>query len=687
MPSSELITKQHLARKALIYIRQSTPHQVLTNQESLRLQYALKERACELGWSELDIEVIDTDLGMTGAAAGHRQGFKELTARVTLAEVGIILSSEVTRLSRNCSDWYPLLDLCGYKGCLIADCEGVYDPATANGRLLLGLKGTLSEMELHTLRTRMRSGLLHKAERGELALKLPTGLVRDELGRVQKDPNLEVQSRIELVFDTFLARRSVGKVLEVLNDQGLRLPRRDHFGDIIWKEPKASAISAILKNPAYAGAFVYGRNRYARELGSEGVSVSVKRLPREEWKVCVNDKYPAYLSWERFERIQAMLKDNHASYERYQTRGIPRPGKALLHGIVYCAECGHKMVVQYKGGTRYLCIYLKQQHRLPVCQNLPADPIDAWAVGAFFEALSPVELDVYARALATQQKADEQAQQAREQQLERLRYQARLAERQFNHVDPENRLVAAELERRWEAALRELRQAEQNCAQRRSDLLPLSLSPELKEAFAAIGQRLPEIWHTRVLSQPQKKALLRCLLDKVVLKRVGRDEVEARIVWRGGETTTSRLPVPVGSLADLANGKELEAQVLDLFHEGKSDLEIAEVLTAAGFRSPMLMHLSPATVQAIRLKHGLKHYQSRPRNVAEKLTIPQVAKALDVPTYWVYDRIRSGRIQLAKDTVTGRYLFPNEPWILTMLRQLRDGERQVAYCGEEHQHD
>src|SRR5918998_1619783 len=261
MPTFDLITPQHLLRKAIIYIRQSTPHQVLSNQESLRLQYALQQRALDLGWRLDQIEIIDTDLGLTAASAEHRAGFKDLLARVTLGEVGLILSYEVTRLSRNCSDWYPLLDLCGYKRCLIADRDGIYDPASPNGRLLLGLKGQLSEMELHTMRARMTAGLLNKAERGELALQLPVGLVRDPRGLVVKEPNQEVQARLELVFTTFLRLRTGSKVLRFLNEHGMELPRRDRFGDLVWKRPTIAMILATLKNPAYAGAFVYGRTR------------------------------------------------------------------------------------------------------------------------------------------------------------------------------------------------------------------------------------------------------------------------------------------------------------------------------------------------------------------------------------------------------------------------------------------
>src|SRR5437660_2609713 len=255
MSRSELVSQMHLQCKALIYIRQSTPHQVLSNQESLRLQYALQQRAIDLGWRPEDIEIIDADLGMTGASAAHRVGFQEVVTKVTLGQVGMILSVDVTRLSRNCSDWYPLLDVCGYRGCLIADRDGIYDPGSPNGRLLLGLKGQLSELELHTIKARLTAGLLNKAERGALALPLPVGLVRDPLGRVVKDPDREVQDRLALIFATFLEVRSANRVLQYLNRNDLLLPRRDRFGDVAWKKPTVAAILETLKNPAYAGAF------------------------------------------------------------------------------------------------------------------------------------------------------------------------------------------------------------------------------------------------------------------------------------------------------------------------------------------------------------------------------------------------------------------------------------------------
>ncbi|GHO64148.1 hypothetical protein KSC_032000 [Ktedonobacter sp. SOSP1-52] len=679
--TSELVTPLHLQKKALIYIRQSTLHQVLTNQESLRLQYGLQQRARSLGWPPEEIEIIDADLGITGASAHQRTGFQELVTKVTLGQVGIILSTEVTRLSRNCSDWYPLLDVCGYRGCLIADHDGIYDPATTNGRLLLGLKGQLSELELHTIRARMTAGLLNKAQRGDLALPLPIGLVRDAAGHVQKDPNCEIQDRIDLIFASFVRLRSASRVLHFLNEHALQLPRRDRFGDVAWKRPTGAAILEILKNPAYAGAFVYGRTRTLRTDRTARRAKTI-RLPLSEWRICVKGVYPAYISWDLFERIQAMLLDNYAEYDRNKTRGVPRDGAALLHGIVYCGECGHKMVVQYKGGTRYLCNFLRQKYGVPVCQDIAADPVDMQVVEAFFQALSPVELDVYARAVAAQQEATAQILHAHQQHLERLRYQATLAERQFLHVDPENRLVAAELERRWEMALTELKRAEEAGTPSPTPVNALSsLSQEQKELFQAIGQHLPRLWRQGDVAQRQKKALLRCLIDKVVIHRPLPETVHARIVWRGGETTTLNIPVAVGSLTDLVGAQEMERLSLEWSAQGQTDEEIAQKLTTQGFRSPMQPFVLPSTVQGMRLKHRQFQVrsQSHPRHIEGALTISQLAERLDIAPHWIYDRIHNGTIQISRDATTHLYLFPDKPSTLEEFAQLTKGTLKTLH--------
>ena len=681
------MSPQHLQRKALIYIRQSTPHQVLSNQESLRLQYALHQHALDLGWRQEDIEIIDADLGMTGASASHRVGFQDLVTRVTLGQGGIILSVDVTRLSRNCSDWYPLLDVCGYRRCLIAARDGIYDPGSAHGRLLLGLKGQLSELELHTIRARMTAGLLNKAQRGELALVLPVGLIRDVIDKGHKDPHREVQDRLGLIFTTFLRVRSANKVLQFLNDHQLCLPRRNRFGDVVWKKPTVAAILQILKNPAYAGAFVYGKTRSIRKDPTSARTQEL-RLPMEQWKIRVNDVYPAYISWETFEQIQQMLLDNYAAYDRNKSRGVPRDGAALLQGIVYCGECGHKMGLEYKHGTRYLCNALRQQYRVAVCQYIPADPVDAQVVETFFQAFSPIELDVYAAAVASQQATAHQITHAHQQHLERLRYEAALAQRQFTRVDPDNPLVAAELEKRWETSLVELKRAEETLASLDSSSHPLpSLSGELQMAFQAIEPHLPTLWQQGRISQRHKKALLRALIDKVVIQQLARDRVQARIVWKGGETTTLSIPVTVGALKDLAGGETMERIILERSAAGVLDETIAQELTEQGYRSPMRQVVLPSTVKTLRLKHGLfqKRSQSHPRRIEGSLTLPQIATALDIDPHWIYDRIENGTIQVDKDPKTRLFLFPDSPTTLEQFRQRHSGNLQHLRFSRGHQ--
>lgn len=672
---SELVQSNHLSRKAVVYVRQSTPHQVVNNQESLRLQYALHQRARELGWHEADIDIIDADLGLSGASASLRQGFKDLVARVTLGEVGIILSIEVTRLARNCSDWYPLLDVCGHRACLIGDRDGIYDPGTPNGRLLLGLKGTISELELHTIRGRLTAGLLAKAERGELALQLPTGFIRDASGVVTKDPNREVQERIALLFDCFLSVRTAVKVTRVLAARGLTLPRRDRHGDVCWKRPSIPAVTDILKNPAYAGAFVYGRTRQKPSSRPGGQPIKTPRPPMD-WRFVVKDKYPAYIDWATFEKIQAMLRDNRAEYLRNKSRGIPRDGAALLHGITWCGECGHKMVVRYKGGSQYVCNHLRQQHDVPVCQCLRAAPIDAQVAAAFLEAVAPAEIDALSRARKAQLQADEALRHAEERQIQRLRYQATLAERQFNRVDPDNRLVAGELERRWEEALIELRRAEETLA-RRTNSAPapsVGIDPRLRAKVVTLGQRLPALWADSTTRREHRKALLRCLIDKVVLRRSARDRAEVRIVWRGGATTELTVMMPVNVLTALPRHVEMEKRICELANTGLYDDEIARILTSEGHRSPWRgTEVLASTVRGIRLRHRIKTARQRTRwpPVPGCLTVAQLAERLRIPQKWIHTQLRRGAIR-AMHEPSGRYLFPDTEPAMQAVQKLRD---------------
>lgn len=688
MNTSDLVQPRHLSRRAKIYIRQSSPNQVITNLESQRMQYALRDRAIALGWDDSEIDIIDCDLGRSGATIDGREGFKQLVADIALGEVGILLSFDATRLARNCSNWYQLLDLCGCTDCLIGDRDGIYDPASINGRLLLGLKGQISELELHTIRARLTAGIFSKAQRGELELVLPTGLVRLDAGVVVKHPSLEVQQRIELVFTTLLERKSVSQSVRWLIENNLLLPRRASGGQIQWKRATASSVSKIVRNPAYAGAAVYGRTRWKKSESNgkmQGTS-----LPQDQWRCCVRDKFPAYISWDVFERIQAMLRDNYSEYSRNKTRGVPRDGKALLHGVLYCGECGHKLCVQYKGGTQYICNHRKLQTGGPTCQRIPADAIDDQVVGWFFDVLGQASIDVASEVLAATDRDYETILTARRQQVQRLRYEATLAERQFMNSDPDNRLVTGELERRWEVALRELKIAESALQQDQSNAPTYAVPADLIESLKDVGRQLPELWNTpELLASAQKKSLLRSLIDKVVIHRVAHDQVQTRVVWRGGATTSQIVRVTVGKFAWLTGSQEMASIIEHMAREGHSDSAIAKHLTEIGHRSPRSNVVLESTVRGVRLSKNIlrRATQSHPRHKPGFLTIPALAKKLGVSRIWIHDRIKLGTINPSKDPELKCYLFPDSEQTLEEFRAIISTFDQKMARRQGHQHD
>lgn len=676
MTNSELITATHRNRRAVIYIRQSSPQQVISHQESLRLQYDLRQRAVACGWPESAIDLIDTDLGQTARTTRGRVGFAELVSRVTLGEVGIIFSYDVTRLARNCTDWYQLLDLCGFRDCLVGDQDGIYDPGTPNGRLLLGLKGLISELELHTIKARLHAGLINKARRGELVLSLPVGLVRDLAGRVVKHPDAEVRERIEFTFATFLRVKSLHGVVREMTAAGLLLPRRERGGNdgaVVWRRPTAAALSTLLHNPAYAGTFVYGRSRFQPRV--PGGPSRKHPLPPDQWQFVVPDKYPAYIDRDTHAQIQAILRDNYQEYGRRRSRGIARAGAALLQGLVCCGQCGNKMTVQYQAAARYLCNHHKMQSGGKECQRVPITPVDAWVVQRFWEALSAAELDRYDEAVAALEQQRRQLRRARDQQLTRLRYEASLAEKQYRLVDPENRLVAAELERRWEEALLNLRQAEQEAQAAEPTLEPLT--DELRRQLAEAQLTLRQQWGDGSLSNARKKELLRALIDKVVLKRPAPDTCECRIIWKGEDWTTAKLPLAVVTYTDLADGAALIAEVLRRARAGQPDEQIAAELTAAGYHAPLKGHLSAGSVRRIREKHGV--YTRRAAFQRDGLpgwiALGEAMKRLGEHTGWAYYLIRKQRLLIERDPEVGLYLIPDTKKMLKELKDVLRGKR------------
>ena len=460
LPQSK-ITPAHLRRQALIYIRQSSTQQVRSHQESKERQYALVQRAAALGWTPETIATIDEDQGRSGTSAVHRPGFKKLVAEISAGQIGIVMALEASRLARSSADWHRLVEICSVTRTLLADDGAVYDPRDPNDRLLLGVKGTLSEAELFTLRCRLHEGRWNKARRGALIRSLPVGYVLRADGTICKDPDRQVQARLAYVFRLFTRLQVARKVLVQLRTEGLKLPAQvwggPQHGRVVWKAPTLSALVRILHNPTYAGVYVYGQFAYDAFARSATTGKAKTHLrPLEEWPVCLQAAFPAYISWDQFVEHQRILR---ANWYRADRRGAPRKGAALLQGVVFCGRCGHKMSIQHyatreKRAPAYTCYHAYHAEGGASCQCMSAHGVDAAVTALFLQAVSPAKVDIALRAL---QELEHERAAAREQwalQLQQADYEVQLAQRRYETVDPANRLVAGELEAHWEAALK-----------------------------------------------------------------------------------------------------------------------------------------------------------------------------------------------------------------------------------------
>jgi DNA invertase Pin-like site-specific DNA recombinase len=691
MNGSVKIQATHRERLAVVYVRQSDPKQILKNRESGLNQRALKERLLELGWKPNRILLLDKDQGHSAKDTAGRDGFQKLAADVGLGKIGIVMGYEVSRLSRNNADWYRLLELCALFDTLIADVDGIYNPRDFNDRLLLGLKGTLSEAELHSLRLRLDAGRLSKARRGELVHHLPTGLVRDPDGTVHFDPDAAVQERIRLVLAKFAELGSMQKALRYLVKNALLLPRRQtsglYAGEVLWKEPSINAVTSILKNPAYAGAFAYGRRiaEPARQIPGRPATGRI-RQPQQRWLALVPDVYPAYISWAEYERNQAAIAENQQRMaERLTRKQALRAGAALLTGLVRCGLCGHAMQVAYKEGRfQYLCHRAQARYAKPNCQYLSGRPIDEAVLAEFFRVLRPAEIDALEQVSTRQVEHHQELLRHLEQELTRLEYAARRAERQYNCVDPENRLIAATLEKRWEGALADCEQARVRLAEARAQApQPVPIPPELREAFADVGRRLPDVWPQ--LSPEGKKRLLRTLVEGVNLAREDNGIVRVRIVWRGGLVSERAVRLPVSTRRRSAIEAQIAARIEQLAVEGLRDSAIAESLNRESYYPCRGVAFTRQIVLKLRSRYGIRLGLSRLHRgaLSKGYTITAMARLLGVDPAWIYRRIHEGRLRLARDTQLGCYLFPHTREAIRQMKRLRSGKvDQVSFLQE-----
>jgi DNA invertase Pin-like site-specific DNA recombinase len=618
MSGTRKISAQHLKRKAYLYIRQSTLFQTEQNRESTERQYRFREQAVSLGWHPEQVVVIDDDLGQSAADAGGRPGFQRLVADVSLGLVGIVLSLEVSRLARNCSDWHRLLELCALGNTLILDEDGLYDPNLFNDRLVLGLRGTMSEAELHFLRGRLEGGKLNKARRGELRTPLPAGLLYDSASRIVLDPDREVQAAIRCIFHTFQLTGSAWMSVCRMSQSGVRLPVRlrtgKHAGQIRWVPPTLSRVLRVLKNPRYAGVYFYGRTRQQKGVPSG-------TLPREQWKVFIPNAHPGYISLEEFEANRQTLQHNSVTGRAQGSLTPAREGPALLQGLLVCGRCGRRMSLryQYRRGRvnpMYYCQRQATEYGGALCQHLPGGCVDQAVSRLVVEALTDEAIEV---ALAVYEELGRQHEEfatIHRNRIERARHEADVAERQFLLVNPENRLVADNLEKRWNDALRVVAEAEEAFAQW-SRQHPAPLDPEAGQRVRDLVGDFPAVWEHPRTTARQRKQMLRLLIQDVTLLR--QEQIAISVRWKGGATSELCVPVPLNGF----EAKRTDPTVLKsiaAWAEQHTDEEIAERLNREGMRTGAGQTFTYETVSRLRRAKGIAGLREHLRQAGMRTT-------------------------------------------------------------------
>lgn len=642
---TQQITSRHLQRLACLYVRQSTLQQVFENRESTARQYALRERALALGWPDERIIVIDQDLGHSGASATDRAGFQRLVAEVGLGKVGLVLGLEVSRLARSSSDWHHLLEICALTGTLILDEDGLYDPTTFNDRLLLGLKGTMSEAELYVLRARLQGGILSKARRAALKLKLPIGFCYTEDDRVVLDPDRQVQDTIHLLFRTFRQTASACATVRSFRKERVPFPRRvpsgPHQGELVWGELEHDDVLRILQNPCYAGAFVFGRTRTFRAIDGK---IHIESLPQEQWQVVVRDAHIGYITWEDYETHLAQLAANRQAYAPQRLRP-PREGPALLQGLVLCGYCGERMTVRYRqrSGQRiepdYICQRQGIAHGETPCQRIPGRDLDAALAKLLLEVVTP---DTIAVTLAVQDElvaCAAEAARLRQLQVDRVQYEADLAQRRYLRVDPDNRLVAGVLEAEWNAKLRALAAAREMAAQQQEHDCAL-VSQEERQVMQAMPSTFARFWQDPRTSARDRKRVVRLLVEDVTLRKS--DVITADIRFKGGATRTLTVPLPKPfMLSRLTPTATLAA--LDRLLDTCTDEQAANQLNLLGYHTFAGLPFQAAHVSQLRRAHGLKNRYTRLRE-AGMVTADEIAAHMGVTTQTVWHWYRRGWI-------------------------------------------
>jgi DNA invertase Pin-like site-specific DNA recombinase len=667
MNAQAKVTADHLRKQAILYVRQSTLHQVKENRESTALQYDLKHQAQELGWNDKQTVVIDEDLGHSGATATNRSGFQRLVAEVSLGRVGLVMGLNVSRLARNNADWHRLLEICALTETLIVDQDGIYDPNHFNDRLILGLKGTMSEAELYMLRARLIGGLLNKARRGELWVRPLTGYIYDESQRFVFDPDAQIQGAVRLLFETFRRTGSAGQVVKHFTKHSILWPCRlfegKRDGKIVYRKLQRGMVLNILHNPRYAGAFVYGRTRSRR--GPDG-KPHICSLARDNWQVFLPNAHPGYISWEEYETNQAKLRENGHSEGR-DSPGPVREGNALLQGLVLCGRCGLRMTVRYRvlkdrRTSSYVCARRGIETGGPMCQFVVGAGVDEAVGQAAVDAMTPAALDVALQVFEELRARRADVDRLRRAQVERAREEAELAQRQYMSARPENRLVVDTLERRWNDCMAKLAQAEAEYARAtKADGIP-EPSSEARERIAALASDFPRVWKDPRTSARDRKRMLRLLIDDVTLAR-NEELIHVHIRWKGGATTSLELPRPRSSFELIRTPAAVINEIRALATE-QTDDQIACTLNSHGYRSGAGRSFTGHRIAYVRSSYGIESYHQHLQR-SGWLTLPEIAREIGVHphTAWTYAKkgllrvVRANAKHLLFEPLTGRSPF------------------------------
>jgi len=678
------IADQHLQKPAYVYLRQSSMAQVRNHQESTERQYALKDKAIEMGWSPSSIRILDRDLGVSGAQMTGREDFKALVADVSMGLVGAVFALEASRLARSSADWHRLLELCSLTDTLIIDADGCYDMADFNDLLILGIKGTMSQAELHFLRVRLQGGKLNKAKKGELRFPLPVGFCYDDQRRIVIDPDQEVQGAVRLLFATFRRCGSAYGVVHHFARHGIRFPKRSYGGiwdgRLIWGRLSEERVRGALKNPSYAGLYAFGRYHYRKQISADGqIRSKMSVVPMSSWTVTIQNHHEAYISWEEFLENQNILQRNQTNGEETILSGAAREGLALLQGLLLCGNCGRRLSTRYKGNgglyPMYECNWLRREGLATrSCLNVRCDLLDNAISQRVLAALQPAQLQIAIAALQELQQRDEATTRQWRMRIERTQYEAQLAQKRYEEVDPSNRLVSATLERRWNDALVQLEEIQQKYTEY-IRTKGRAVTPEQQAKILSLAQDIPRLWKSPSTQAKDRKRMLRLLVNDITIQKTSQPkQLSVNIRWHGGSTESITVDLPPSIGDQMRYPNEIVQRVRKLA-AGLHDDQIAETLNAAQLRSSTGKPFNVSMIKWIRYKHEIP---GAPSKLPHEISVQETAERFGVSIHVVYYWIERGLVEARKRNNGSPYWITLSP---QKEKELRDWVRYSARIG------